>query len=65
MKLTVRKSSCPVCKGSDGATWTVTDSGSGHISYISRSWRKAFDYAYAASNPAPGTRCNTVRKLGR
>ena len=59
MKYAVRRSVCWLCQESYSPSWIVSDT-SGRVSYVSRTWRKAFDYAYAAAQPGTG---DQVRQL--
>lgn len=61
MRLAVRKSSCSLCGEPYGEMWLVWNSND-KISYASRSWRSAVDYAYAATQPGTGVQVHTEEK---
>ena len=52
-KLRVTKSFCPYCDEPFSHQWQVTDY-RGHVLYMTNTWRWAYDYAYAATQPGTG-----------
>ena len=60
MRLKVHKDRCTICEPSI-VGWIVSDR-RGATLYYSSDWRKAVDYAYAATQPGTGVQVQVMKR---